>query len=171
MKCFRNKEKKEMKKRNFSTLFGGVLAASILLTACGSGGTTTPKDILDSSEPVIGYLVKGEGKDEKPARVLVFQEGKITTYEDTEYTMGDFSKMEDEEIIENLNTKLQQDAKEKIESQIESKQSELNRLQGTENSEESSGGNGKFYRTRMKDYYLWDKLGMLYTAQRSHQEI
>lgn len=152
-----------MKKRNFSKLFGGVLAASILLTACGSGGTTTPKDILDSSEPVIGYLVKGEGKDEKPARVLVFQEGKITTYEDTEYTMGDFSKMEDEEIIENLNAKQQEDAKEKIESQIESKQSELNRLQGTENSEEVLAET-EILQNSDEDIYLWDKFDVAYNS-------
>lgn len=150
-----------MKKRNFSKLFGGVLAASILLTACGSGGTTTPKDILDSSEPVIGYLVKGEGKDEKPARVLVFQEGKITTYEDTEYTMGDFSKMEDEEIIENLNAKQQEDAKEKIESQIESKQSELNRLQETENSEEVLAET-EILQNSDEDIYLLDNLDVAY---------
>lgn len=155
-----------MKKRNFSKLFGGVLAASILLTACGSGGTTTPKDILDSSEPVIGYLVKGEGKDEKPARILVFQEGKIITYEDTEYTMGDFSKMEDEEIIENLNAKQQEDAKEKIESQIESKQSELNRLQGTENSEEVLA-ESEILQNSDEDIYLWDNLDVVYSSAES----
>lgn len=87
------------------------MAITVLcLNGCGSNSTvggnilsgeTTPKNILESSSPTIGYLVKMVDKDSVPQKILIFQNKQVLEY-DTNYTMGELSKMTDAEIIENI---------------------------------------------------------------------
>ena len=114
-----------MKNKRIAKLTALLLAGSMLLAGCGSSGANTPKAILDSKEPVIGYMVDGNGKDVEPKIVVVFQEGTVTTYENTEYTMGDFAQMEDEDIIDCLNTEYAEKMAKKADSEIQSKESQL----------------------------------------------
>jgi hypothetical protein len=78
-------------------------------------GTLTPKSIIDSSSPVIGYLIQNPDKDEVPGAVVIFQEGKATWYKDTKYTMGDFSKMTDSDVVKNLSGEVATENKKQLE--------------------------------------------------------
>lgn len=90
-----------MKKRIVSILLAGMLLMSGL-AGCGGGQEMTPMDIVNSTEPIIAYVSEGFVKDSKPKKVVVFENGTGTVYDPGDYTMGDFAKMTDKEIIENL---------------------------------------------------------------------
>lgn len=110
-------------KRRIATLLTLALSATLLLGGCGgssdtettnndsnnsSGGflsevksskTSTLSECL-SSEKVIGYEVDSVDKAETPDNIYFFENGKVTIVPGYAFdlTMGDYSKMSDEEI-------------------------------------------------------------------------
>lgn len=81
------------------------LALSVtLLGGCGgsAGNATTPKSIVDSEERTITYVTENYEKDSKPTKVIVFENGVATLYNTGDYTLGDFAKMTDDEVVESL---------------------------------------------------------------------
>lgn len=66
----------------------------------------TPNTLFNASEPSIWYLharAEDFGKDYKPHNVFVFEKGQVTVYYNPSFTYGDISKMNGDEVIENLN--------------------------------------------------------------------
>lgn len=79
-----------------------IICFSLLLCGCGGmNGNITPKSIIDSDDPIIGYWTDEMKKDEIPNSIYVFQDGKVREY-DTRYTMGELSEMSDTEILSAL---------------------------------------------------------------------
>lgn len=90
-----------VKKKIISILLAGMLLV-VGLAGCGSSQEMTPMDIVNSEEPMVVYVSEGFVKDSKPKKVVVFEDGVGTVYDPGDYTMGDFAKMTDKEIIEKL---------------------------------------------------------------------
>lgn len=138
-------------KRKLVTLLTAVCITGLLFTGCGKEaeiekgeasttvsleadqkvkpikGKATPKSMIDNSSPVIGYIFDDIDKNEKP-NVVVFQEGNAFCYYDTDYTLGDFSNMTDEEVLKSLKEELSAKNDEKIkelQAEIDSCQSEI----------------------------------------------
>lgn len=131
--------------KHFKQLTLLILTLSLLLCGCGGNSGATPKSIVNSDSPVIGYMISGIDKEKVPSSVYVFQKGKVKEY-DTRYTLGELSKMTDEEVL----TALQ---KEYLEQELES----------TKQSLESSKKTAKNYQEKIdelnKEYeYTWDSL-------------
>lgn len=103
--------------KHFKKLFLFIMCITLLLCGCGNGGTSTPKGIIGSEKPTIAYYTDKMDKDEVPNSIFVFQNGKTKEY-DTDYTMGELSKMTDEEILSALQ-------KEYIKQELESAKSSL----------------------------------------------
>lgn len=109
-----------MKKRNLSKkLLMTILCVlfALSLTACGGNNDSssnqenadngnskneyTLSSFLDQKEPVILYSVgKKVGKDETPEKIYYFKDGRITVFSSIDKTIGELSKMKDDEIIE-----------------------------------------------------------------------
>ena len=103
--------------KNFKKLVLGIMCFTLLLSGCGNGGASTPKGIISSEKPIIAYYIRNMDKDNSPTSIFVFQNGKTKEY-DTRYTMGELSKMTDEEILSALQ-------KEYIEQELKSAKSSL----------------------------------------------
>lgn len=123
-----------MKRKIVSIITACLVVA--MLGGCGGTGTlgksTTPKNIVDSKDKTIGYIVESYGKDAKPAKVVIFEDGKATLYDVGDYTLGDFSKMTDEEVEENLQDIIKQKNEndiEKCNENIDEIQAELDELE------------------------------------------
>ena len=102
-KCEKKDEEKAMK-RKITKLLTLALSAALLLSGCGgsSGKAITPKSMLDSKERTITYVTENYEKDSKPKKVIVFENGVATLYNTGDYTLGDFARMTDDEVVENL---------------------------------------------------------------------
>lgn len=116
-------------------LFLAIIMPIGLCTACGSNsalsGTTTPKKIIDSEEIVLGYLAESMNKDEVPRGIIVFQAGTALMFEDTDFTMGELSKMTDDKILAAL-------YKEELDYKISSYESDVNSFKHSINSSNES---------------------------------
>lgn len=114
---------------------GGSLGKEETLLGGGSGSLgkeETPKSIVDGKEMAIAYVSKNYEKDSKPKKVIVFEDGIATLYDAGNYTMGDFSKMTDEEVVENLQSILEDEKNAKIEeckADLEDKQNDMKDLE------------------------------------------
>lgn len=64
-----------------------------------SGGPLPLSQLIQSGEPQILYQVGGLDKDERP-EIYVFQNGEVVVPEKTEFSLGELSKMSDEEIVQ-----------------------------------------------------------------------
>lgn len=64
-----------------------------------SGGPLPLSQLIQSGEPQILYQVDGLDKDERP-EIYVFQNGEVVVPEKTEFSLGELSKMSDEEIVQ-----------------------------------------------------------------------
>lgn len=132
--------------KKLAALFLALIMPLGLCTACGSGnalsGTTTPKKIIDSKEIAIGYLVESMSKDEVPRGVVIFQEGTALMFDDTDYTMGELSKMTDEKILAAL-------YKEEVDNKISSYESNIKTYNRNIESENNSI---KSCNNRINDY-------------------
>ena len=111
-----------MKRKIVSIITACLVAA--MLGGCGGTGplgkSTTPKNIVDSKDKTIGYIVESYGKDVKPAKVVIMEDGKAAIYDVGDYTMGDFAKMTDDEVEKNLQDIIKQKNEKDIEKCNES---------------------------------------------------
>lgn len=109
-------------KRKIATLVTLALSATLLLGGCGGNadaGTanTTNNELSKSTNKksgamsevlskgkVIGYVVETVDKEETPASIFFFNDGKLTVIPGDEFglTMGDFAQMKDDEIWKEL---------------------------------------------------------------------
>lgn len=133
-----------MKKR-VVTILALTLSASLLFGGCGGetssdvsqnssaevthesskAGSTALSEVL-GKEKVIGYTVDSVDKSETPGNIYFFDNGKLTIIPGKEFelSMGDFSKMSDDEIWEKYET-----VKESYkESYLEKKEEELSEV-------------------------------------------
>ena len=138
--------------KNFKQLTLIIICFSLLLCGCnGMSGNITPKTIINSEEPVIGYWTDELNKDKTPSSIYVFQNGKVKEY-DTKYKMGELSEMSDSEIL----SALQQ---EYVEKEILSTQNNLNaKTKQAEKYQKSIDKLNKEYQYTWLD--LWDETSL-----------
>lgn len=153
-----------MKRKIVSIITACLVAA--MLGGCGGTGplgkSTTPKNIVDSKDKTIGYIVESYGKDVKPAKVVIMEDGKAAIYDVGDYTMGDFAKMTDDEVEKNLQDIIKQKNEKDIEKcneSIDEMQAELDELKSDDSHIENNLTWYEWWESREAEYMFKEKLG------------
>ncbi|MBQ3030573.1 MAG: hypothetical protein IJD24_05050 [Agathobacter sp.] len=91
------------------------LIFTMMLSGCGGNvvsSSLTPKQIIDSEEIIIGYLVAGDLTEESiPQMYFAFQNGNATVYQGENCSMYELATKTDEEILELLQEREHYDGK------------------------------------------------------------